>query len=650
MSRRWTGRGSGLAIGCLVSAITLLGSSAPRAFADTPPISAVTITVDATTDDAITAVNEVVTSDITDSVQETSGDAIEATADAAAQTTDATSPDIAVAEPAVVAPDVVTEAVATDAVPDGTSQEPVGVTEGASETSDASQEVVQAVEVTVADVTSAGVTTDEDAAANAIAATLDSAAETTPDAVDTGSDTAADAIDTISAEGPSDEKSSSGAVVAVSETTSDVVAMISDTSTDEPDAPSGVAVVIGDATVAADLATLAHTAPASVADPTLEISADITNLGDMASDAAAAVVETFSYASGMMTDVAAEATSSTQPITETAIREASAITVEPFAAVVDEAADATWATFETVATEASATVSDVTSLETVAGATSTVADATNTVSDVSSEVITAVEEVLVSADVTAHTVVDSTTTTVDATADRTPLLGETATQAKVTLAGATADTISEAAVLTIDAMTEVFGTADQVVGMASETTTDTVGAGPDGTSDAVATLSEAVSAVIAAISGDGALADPTTVLNGASETVVSDLDPASLQEIRGGSSRDQRFLLSVNRGQTEGERFPGNEPVAACEDASSLNCALTGSADGIDSLVESVASIIRILALTGLTLLPWVVAAGMLASLGGLALAGSRRRRATGSVPEEALPRGSHVKDAWAYS
>ena len=90
--------------------------------------------------------------------------------------------------------------------------------------------------------------------------------------------------------------------------------------------------------------------------------------------------------------------------------------------------------------------------------------------------------------------------------------------------------------------------------------------------------------------------------------------------------------------------------MAACEDASGLNCAMTGSADGIDSLVESVASIIRILALTGLTLLPWVVAAGMLAFLGGLALAASRRRRAASSLPEEALPRESHVKDAWAYS
>lgn len=114
--------------------------------------------------------------------------------------------------------------------------------------------------------------------------------------------------------------------------------------------------------------------------------------------------------------------------------------------------------------------------------------------------------------------------------------------------------------------------------------------------------------------------------------------------------RDQRFLLSVNRGQTEGERFPGNEPVASCEDAAGPSCALTASADGIDSLVESVASIIRILALTGLTLLPWVAAAGMLASMGGLALAASRRRRATGSLSEATLPRGSHVKDAWAYS
>jgi hypothetical protein len=316
----------------------------------------------------------------------------------------------------------------------------------------------------------------------------------------------------------------------------------------------------------------------------------------------------------MLTDVAAEAAIGTQAITHTAVREASAITVEPFAAVVDAAMDATWATFETVATEALATASG----------------ATTTVSDASSEVMTAVEGVLVFADLTAQTIDDSITTTVDATTDVTALLGETATQV----------------------VTKASGTAEEVVGMASEITTDTVGAGPDGTSDAVTTLSEAASAVIAAVAGDGASAVPTTVLKEATETVVSDLDPASLQRIQGGSSpmRDQRFLLSVNRGQTEGERFPGNEPVAACQDASSLNCALTGSADGIDSLVESVASIIRILALTGLTLLPWVVAAGMLASLGGLALAASRRRRAAGSLPEEALPRGSHVKDAWAYS
>ena len=114
--------------------------------------------------------------------------------------------------------------------------------------------------------------------------------------------------------------------------------------------------------------------------------------------------------------------------------------------------------------------------------------------------------------------------------------------------------------------------------------------------------------------------------------------------------RDERFLLSANRGQTEGERFRGNEQVAPCEDASSPNCALTERADGIDSLVESVASIIKMLALTGLTLLPWVATAAMLASLGGLALAASRRRRAAASLPGEALPRGSHAKDAWAYS
>jgi hypothetical protein len=329
----------------------------------------------------------------------------------------------------------------------------------------------------------------------------------------------------------------------------------------------------------------------------------------MGSDTAAAVAETIAETAGMITDVAAEATIGTQTITQTAVREASAITDT----------EATWATFETVATEASVTVANVASLETVTDTTSVAADATATVSDASSGIMTAVEEVLVFAGLTAHTVVDSTTTTVDAT---------------------------------IDTVTEIFGTTDQVVGKASEITTDTAGTGHDGTSDAVTTISEAASAVIEAVAGDGASADQATVLNETTTTVVSDLDAASLQRIQGGSSpmRDQRFLLSVNRGQTEGERFPGNEPAAACEDASSLNCALTGSADGIDSLVESVASIIRILALTGLTLLPWVAAAGVLASLGGLALAVSRRRRAARSLPEEALPRGSHVKDAWAYS
>ena len=649
MSRRWTGRGSGLAIGCLVSAITLLGALAPSASADSPPINAVPTTVDATTDDAITAVDELVTSDITDSVQETSGDAIEATADDAVQTSDSTSTAAATAEPTVVAPDVVSEAVATDAVPDGTSQDPVGVTEAASETPEASQEAVQSVEVTVAEVTAAGATTDEDPAMNAIAASIDSVTETTSDTAVVSTDATVDAtIDTISA-GGSAEQSSSAATVAASEITADVAAMVTDASTEAIfDTTSEVAAAVGDAMVEGvsmveNLTAVADSAGGSAAELTPEISTDPAVVGEMGSDTAAAFAETIAETAGMMTDLAAEATTRALATTRTAVREASAITD----------AGATWATFETVATEASATVSNVTSLGAVTGATSTIAGATDTVSDASWEVITAVAEVLVSADLTAHTVVDSITTTVDATTDVTALLGESATRARVTLAGTTADTISEAAVMTIDAMAaEVFGTTDQVVGMASEITAATGGAGPDGTNDAVKTLSEAASAVIAAVIGDGALADPTTVLNEATETVVSDPDPASPRRVQGGSSRmpDERFLLSVNRGQTGGERFQGNEPVAPCEDVSGLNCPLTRSADGIDSLVESVASIIRILALTGLTLLPWVVAAGMLASLGGLALATSRRRRAASSLPEEALPRGSHVKDAWAYS
>jgi hypothetical protein len=308
-------------------------------------------------------------------------------------------------------------------------------------------------------------------------------------------------------------------------------------------------------------------------------------------------------------------------------------------------------------------------LETVTDTTAIAADALTSAFDATTEVIAGVEEILVFAGLAAQTLVDSTTTTVDTTTDITAPIGETATEASVTLSGTTVDKLSETTEITIEPVTEVFGEGDQVVGLASEIASDTVGTGPAGISDAATTLSEAASAVVAAIGGDGALADPTAVLNEATETVASDLVPASLgstdeasegaisgpmtlgRSIQGGRSpmRNER-LLSVNRSQTEGERFQGTEPVAPCGDASSLDCALTGGADGIDSLVESVASIIRILALTGLTFLPWVAAAGMLAFLGGLALAASRRRRAAGSLPEAALPRGSHVKDAWAYS
>jgi len=339
-------------------------------------------------------------------------------------------------------------------------------------------------------------------------------------------------------------------------------------------------------TMVGNLSTIADSTPAL----TPQISADVTAAGDVGSDAAAGVVEAISETGAVVTDLAAEATASAQA---TAAREAIAITNGPSSAIVEAVADATWATFETVATEASATVSSVAPVETETGTTSTTSDAA-TVSDTSSEVMTGVEDALMLSNLAAQTIVDSTTTTI---------------------------------------------------------TSATEGAGPDGTTEAMQTLSEAASAVIAAVSEDGALADPTTASNEATETDGFSLDAASLRRIQGGTGpmRDEGFLLSLNRGQTEGERFPGSEPVASCEDAASPSCALTGSEAGIDSLVESVASIIRILALTGLTLLPWVAAAGMLATLGGLALAASRRRRATGSL-SETTPRGSHVKDAWAYS
>jgi hypothetical protein len=407
------------------------------------------------------------------------------------------------------------------------------------------------------------------------------------------------------------------------------------------DSSSDIGEAIGDAmmdgvTMVENLATVVNPAAGSTADLTPEIAADVTPVGDMGGVTAAAIVETITGAAGVMTDAVTEATTSTQATTQTAVREASAIVVESPAAIVDAAADATWATFETVATEASATVPDVASLETVKDTRPTTADATTTVSHASSEVLTGVEEVLAYSDLASQTIVDSTTTTSDAATHVTTLLGHTANEAQATLAEAAAEATPEAAVTIADAMTE------------------------------------AASAAIVAVGGDGGLADPTAVLNEATVTVVSALDPASRGSVDDASEdassgpetfgeagsiqgehspmRNERLRFSMDRIRSEGERFQGTEPVAPCEDPSSLNCALTRGADGIDSLVESVASIIKILALTGLTLLPWLAAAGMLVFLGGVALAASRRRRATCSLRNGTLPPGSHVKDVWAYS
>src|SRR5688500_4349524 len=139
MSRRWLGRGSGLVFACLISAITLLGAPAPRAFADAPPIDTVTTTVDGTRDGASPAVDDVVTPDITDPVQESPvGESIEATTDpATAETPHTLIEDTDATGPTDAAP---------DAVPDGTSLDPVGVTDAASETPEAPQEAPQAVE------------------------------------------------------------------------------------------------------------------------------------------------------------------------------------------------------------------------------------------------------------------------------------------------------------------------------------------------------------------------------------------------------------------------------------------------------------------------------------------------------------------------
>ena len=393
--------------------------------------------------------------------------------------------------------DAGTTVAAADAIPDETSQDPVGVMDETSETPEEPLEAPQAIDVASADVTSTGATTDTDPVTDAAAATLDSATDTASDVIDVSSDVTADAaIGTIPVEAVSGGHRTLDTTVAAAEATTDVAAMIADASTvandvvETPVAADGtgaidaatsevataIAVATGEAvTMVENLSTVADSAPAL----TPEISADVTAAGDVGSDAAAGVVEAISETAVVVTDLAAEATASARETTQTAAREATAITNGPSAAIVEAVTDATWATSETVATEASATVSSVAPLETATGTTSTTSDAAATVSDTSSEVMTGVEDALVFSNLAAQTIVDSTTTI----------------------------------------------------------TSPSEGAGPDGTTDAAQTLSEAASAVIAAVSDGGAPADTTTVPNEATETDVFSLDPASPRRIKEASGR-----------------------------------------------------------------------------------------------------------------
>ncbi|MBA3363887.1 MAG: hypothetical protein H0T07_05740, partial [Actinobacteria bacterium] len=143
----------------------------------------------------------------------------------------------------------------------------------------------------------------------------------------------------------------------------------------------------------------------------------------------------------------------------------------------------------------------------------------------------------------------------------------------------------------------------------TETTADTTQAVAETTADTTqAVVETAADASTGSTSGSGA-------------------DSSSFLSMRGPAQSSQDALMSRLAAQRGGATtVPSVENPAPCPGAASTLCALTTDVSVTDSLAEAVASIIRALAFTGFTLLPWLAASFLLALAGALALAESRRR------------------------
>jgi hypothetical protein len=118
--------------------------------------------------------------------------------------------------------------------------------------------------------------------------------------------------------------------------------------------------------------------------------------------------------------------------------------------------------------------------------------------------------------------------------------------------------------------------------------------------------------------------------------------------------RQKGWIRSILLARSSQREAPAAQPEtqALCQSSDQVMCSLTIAVNTSSSLLESVSSIIRSLAQTGLGLLTFMALVLALAVAGALALAEGWRRagRAKASgAPETSMDRSVAARDAWAY-
>jgi hypothetical protein len=215
-----------------------------------------------------------------------------------------------------------------------------------------------------------------------------------------------------------------------------------------------------------------------------------------------------------------------------------------------------------------------------------------------------------------------------------------------TIEGAVSDPID-----TIEgAVTDPVGTVESAVSDPVGTVTGSV----DTVSDTVRTAGDAVSGATDSVATSAGLVDPGRSSGTSSETTASDANTGAQSTRAGATSGGSGSTTAMRRDV----RAPSSEDtvdvmttadVARPDVRSGTRCAVgTGflcslnDLMGLGSLVDAVTAVIRSLALTGLTLLPWLAATTALAAI-GLSVLRMTRPRSTRTASMHA------TADPWVY-